>query len=125
MAKLQTKRPRLQNHTPRLNVLSGRTGSARKNKGQSSTARGYGYRWQKERAAFLVENPLCAMCSTETVPVLAEVVDHIMPHGGNEKLFWDKNNWQPLCKRCHSGAKQRIEQQNRVGGVKSPGGNPP
>lgn len=31
----------------------------------------------------------------------AEVVDHIVPHRGDEKLFWDESNWQALCKRCH------------------------
>ena len=29
------------------------------------------------------------------------VVDHIVPHRGDQKLFWDKSNWQPLCKACH------------------------
>lgn len=31
----------------------------------------------------------------------ATVVDHIIPHRGDNKLFWDKSNWQSLCKRCH------------------------
>ena len=29
------------------------------------------------------------------------VVDHIVPHRGDSNLFWDRNNWQPLCKPCH------------------------
>jgi 5-methylcytosine-specific restriction endonuclease McrA len=29
------------------------------------------------------------------------VVDHIQPHKGDETLFWDENNWQPLCRQCH------------------------
>ncbi|WP_338080605.1 HNH endonuclease signature motif containing protein [Cohnella luojiensis] len=33
--------------------------------------------------------------------VAATVVDHIKPHKGNKILFWDKNNWQPLCKQHH------------------------
>jgi 5-methylcytosine-specific restriction protein A len=33
--------------------------------------------------------------------VAASIVDHIKPHKGNKVLFWDKNNWQPLCKRHH------------------------
>jgi 5-methylcytosine-specific restriction protein A len=33
--------------------------------------------------------------------VPAIVVDHIIPHKGNYKLFWDKSNWQSLCKSCH------------------------
>ena len=31
----------------------------------------------------------------------ATVVDHIVPHRGDPKLFWDPDNWQTLCKRCH------------------------
>ena len=31
----------------------------------------------------------------------ATVVGHIIPHRGNQKLFWDEKNWQPLCKDCH------------------------
>ena len=29
------------------------------------------------------------------------VVDHIIPHKGDKVLFWDRSNWQPLCKTCH------------------------
>ena len=28
-------------------------------------------------------------------------VDHIVPHRGDHRLFWDEQNWQPLCKACH------------------------
>jgi 5-methylcytosine-specific restriction endonuclease McrA len=34
-------------------------------------------------------------------PRLAQVTDHIRPHKGNEELFYDQTNWQPLCKSCH------------------------
>lgn len=94
---------------------SGVTGSARAAKGGSSTARGYGYRWQQARARFLVAHPLCAMCSTPLSPVVAEVVDHIIPHGGNDTLFWDETNWQPLCKHCHNSVKQKHEAAARMG----------
>ena len=33
--------------------------------------------------------------------VKATVVDHIIPHRGDQKLFWDRGNWQALCKRHH------------------------
>jgi len=41
--------------------------------------------------------------------VAATVVDHITPHRGDMTLFWDKSNWQSLCKRCHDSHKQRLE----------------
>lgn len=79
----------------------------------SSAARGYGYRWQKARAQFLAENPLCTICDKTGRTVLAQVVDHIKPHRGDDALFWDRANWQPLCKQCHSSDKQRAERSGR------------
>lgn len=66
--------------------------------------RGYTTDWQKERAAFLIAHPDCARCGAP-----ATVVDHIIPHRGNKALFWDRYNWQPLCKDCHDRHKQREE----------------
>ena len=33
---------------------------------------------------------------------MATVVDHIKPHRGDKKLFWDRGNWQPLCEHHHN-----------------------
>ncbi len=63
--------------------------------------RGYDARWEKERTKFLDENPLCADHRKRGLIEAATVVDHIRPHKGDKVLFWDKNNWQPLCKSCH------------------------
>jgi hypothetical protein len=30
------------------------------------------------------------------------VVDHIVPHGGDQTLFWDAANHQTLCEPCHN-----------------------
>ncbi|WP_328595995.1 HNH endonuclease signature motif containing protein [Aureimonas psammosilenae] len=37
------------------------------------------------------------------------VVDHIIPHRMDLKLFWRRSNWQPLCQPCHSSQKQAEE----------------
>ncbi len=68
----------------------------------SASARGYGRRWQKARRIWLARYPLCAehLRQGETAP--AEVVDHIVPHKGNMKAFWDQSNWQSLCTTCHN-----------------------
>jgi 5-methylcytosine-specific restriction protein A len=29
------------------------------------------------------------------------VVDHVVPHRGDAILFWDRANWQSMCKPCH------------------------
>lgn len=79
--------------------------------GKTTAERGYGSRWQRARATFLSrsENVLCRMCQADGRVTPATVVDHVIPHGGSQTLFWDSNNWQPLCKRHHDSAKQRIE----------------
>lgn len=53
--------------------------------------------YRKRRAQFMTMHPLCAVCGEP-----ATDLDHIVPHKGNLKLFWDVNNWQSLCHRCHS-----------------------
>ena len=63
---------------------------------------GYGNEWRKASRRFLNENPLCALCKQAGRIRGSEVTDHIIPHKGDMALFWDRNNWQPLCCRCHS-----------------------
>lgn len=67
-----------------------------------SHERGYTYQWSQARELFLKAYPLCAACEKEDVLRAATVVDHIIPHRGDEFLFWDESNWQPLCASCHS-----------------------
>lgn len=68
---------------------------------ESAARRGYGRRWREASQAFLLERPLCAECARRGMTTLAAVVDHILPHRGDQDLFWDRENWQPLCKPCH------------------------
>lgn len=67
----------------------------------SPTERGYGTAWRKAREGFLRHHPLCAECDRQGRLSPATVVDHIVPHKGDRSLFWDHDNWQPLCKQCH------------------------
>lgn len=70
----------------------------------SARDRGYDSKWDVERAAFLKARPTCTRCSAP-----ATVVDHVIPHRGDMKLFWNRSNWQPLCRTCHSRWKQSQE----------------
>jgi 5-methylcytosine-specific restriction protein A len=54
-----------------------------------------------------MKNPWCVECSLNGKSVLATVVDHIRPHRGDRRLFWDRANWQGLCKRCHDAKTAR------------------
>ena len=96
-----------------------------------ATVRGYDWKWRKARAEFLAENPLCRMCEERgDPPRVAEVVDHKTPHRlaaalaskdpdrirNAQKLFWDRKNWQGLCKHDHDSIKQRLEKSGSVAG---------
>lgn len=48
-------------------------------------------------------------CKANSVIKAAELVDHIVPHKGDQR-FWDPANWQSLCDRCHKTIKQALEQ---------------
>ena len=70
----------------------------------SSTQRGYGYKWQVASKGFLRTHPLCQCpdCDEGRKRVtVATIVDHIIPHRGDMKLFWNRNNWQAMSKPCH------------------------
>lgn len=68
---------------------------------KSAASRGYGSKWRKASRQFLESHPLCVECLKNGILTKATVVDHVIPHRGNPELFWDKDNWQALCKRCH------------------------
>ena len=66
-------------------------------------------RWTRESKAFRIAHPLCRRCESKGIIRATEVTDHIRPpkvYGD----FWDKKNWQPLCKNCHD-RKTRLEDQ--------------
>jgi 5-methylcytosine-specific restriction endonuclease McrA len=54
------------------------------------------------------------MCAKQGLQVAATVVDHIKRHNGNQALFWDKTNWQPLCKQHHDSTKQMLDHGRHV-----------
>ena len=83
---------------------------------ETSTQRGYGYKWQQAREGFLKRHPLCVMCKRRGLVVGATVVDHITPHKGDMVLFWDSSNWQALCKLCHDAHKARQERGGTLPG---------
>lgn len=67
----------------------------------TASQRGYTSKWRKTSKGFLARHPLCAQCESDGRIEAAQVTDHIRPHRGDKDLFWDRSNWQPLCKKCH------------------------
>ena len=82
---------------------------------RSSTERGYTWTWTKARNAYLQDNPLCVYCGQDGRITAANVVDHIIPHQGNQELFWDsEGNWQSLCAPHHNSEKAEIEGRHKA-----------
>ena len=65
----------------------------------SAAKRGYGRKWRKESKAYLDMNPVCAECQKAGYVTKATVVDHIIPHKGDMKLFWRRSTGS----RCANG----------------------
>ncbi|MCY1348623.1 hypothetical protein D9M69_347750 [compost metagenome] len=99
MARLTTVKPRVQ-MAPSRQMATADADSWRS--GKTTNERGYTYRWQKERERFLAKHPLCKRCQAKSIVTVATDVDHVIPHRGDDALFWDESNWQPLCHPCHS-----------------------
>lgn len=59
-------------------------------------------RWLALRVRVLLEDPLCVVCAAAGQDVAAAEVDHVVPHRGDLRLFWDRANLQGLCSACHS-----------------------
>lgn len=54
-------------------------------------------RWRQMRREFLKRYPFCFICGRG-----ATIADHIVPHRGDASLFYDMENLQPMCVKCHS-----------------------
>lgn len=64
--------------------------------------------WKPLRLAQLAREPFCRVCWQERrARVRATEVDHIRPHRGDRSLFFDPENLQSLCHRCHSAKTMR------------------
>lgn len=77
----------------------------------NSYQRGYNKSWQKASRAFLQAHPLCAgpdsRCAERGKRTPSTEVDHIVPHRGSLRVFWNQDNWQALCHVCHSSKTAR------------------
>jgi 5-methylcytosine-specific restriction protein A len=63
---------------------------------RTSCQRGYGYRWQKASKLYLQAHPITVDYFHDHAGrvLVAEVVDHIIPHRGDMRLSWDPS----ICK---------------------------
>lgn len=66
--------------------------------------------WRNYCARFLAVNRRCYACGKP-----ATVVDHLVPHKGDEKLFQQLNNHIPLCERDHNYVSAKFDARYVVG----------
>jgi 5-methylcytosine-specific restriction enzyme A len=83
----------------------------------SARARGYTTKWDKARATWFRRSPLCVCCEANGVVHQASVLDHVIPHKGDQSLFWNTANWQGLCEWCDKNIKRSIENKWLIGAV--------
>ena len=99
---------------PRL-IRSKRT--PRREHRPNSSQRGYTQAWREASAAWLRQqfssgNVRCAGCGRVLDGARRDIhVDHIVPHRGDETLFWAQSNWQAMHAACH-GRKTVLESRS-------------
>jgi 5-methylcytosine-specific restriction enzyme A len=86
---------------------------------RNATERGYGRRWKTAAALFLRRHAWCDGCAVIGVRRQAELVDHIVPHRGDQRLFWNTNNWQASCAWHHNSIKAELERLYAAGKITS------
>jgi 5-methylcytosine-specific restriction enzyme A len=78
-------------------------------------------RWKKLRRQQLERDPLCRMCKARGVLKQGSVADHVTPHKGDERLFFDAENLQTLCATDHTVTKARQEHRGTLQGCDARG----
>jgi 5-methylcytosine-specific restriction enzyme A len=84
----------------------------------TATQRGYDAQWFAASALFKAHNPFCLGCLAIGLSTPTEVVDHIVPHQGDNMLFWNEANWQPACAWHYNAIKPTLERQWRAGKIR-------
>ena len=64
--------------------------------------------------------PLCEMCLKNNIVMAADAADHIVPHKGDQRLFW-YGKLQSLCLPHHNSSKQQIENKGFVNDIGNDG----
>lgn len=72
--------------------------------------------WQRLRWSVLERDLFtCTMCGRIEANTALLVADHVIPHRGDERMFWDIANIACVCAQCHNSTKQRLEKHGRFG----------
>ena len=124
MPKLKTMKPLVGTLAPRIGYAPGDEKARDRQRRDTLPWRAWykTARWQKLRWSVLVRDLFpCRECGRITADTSQLVADHKQPHRGDERLFWDAENLQCLCKTCHDSTKQRMEKGGTVDAFTSDG----
>lgn len=82
----------------------------------SARDRGYTTKWDKASKGHLDHHPLCVYCAMgawgeDPRDTPATLVDHLIPHRGDQAVFWNRADWTSSCAECHDGPKQVVERR--------------
>ena len=83
----------------------------------SAVRRGYDARWRQASNEFKRSHPFCIGCLALGHRRPTEVVDHVVPHRGNQTIFWNVAKWQASCRWHHERIKKRLEAQFEAGQI--------
>lgn len=108
MGRLSAPRPALRPAPPATRVRTERA---------PAHERGYTRRWAKVSKAYIDAHPLCLGCQAVDRIEATTLTDHVIPHRGNERLFWDPANRQPACRWHHDVIKQALERRFDAGEI--------
>lgn len=121
MAKIKTLKPLVSTMKPRLGYAKGNERERSQYRDRTQAWRSWykTSRWQKLRWSILVRDLFtCQMCGVILREGRSEkgatglrpaVCDHLIPHKGDEALFFADSNLWAVCDSCHDGACQSIE----------------
>ncbi|SFI65612.1 hypothetical protein SAMN04515648_1013 [Phyllobacterium sp. CL33Tsu] len=111
-------KPRLGTLAPRLGPTPGdsKARDRHREKTQHWRAWYHSARWQKLRLQILIrDNYTCRQTGVLLIGKArspnSPVVDHIMPHNGDETLFFDPTNLQAVSKEYHDSEKQKQDRR--------------
>ncbi|OLP56658.1 endonuclease [Rhizobium rhizosphaerae] len=116
MARLTTIKPRLSISPPRLGRAPGDEQARLRERDRNVTWRKWykTARWERLRQEILIrDNYTCrqtgVICAGKHPAPDSPVVDHVVPHRGDEALFWNPDNLQCVSKDYHDRIKQQME----------------
>lgn len=122
MGRLSTLKPRLKTLAPRIGVAPGDEQARLRERDRTVAWRAWykTARWQKLRQAVLLRDHfICqktgVLCIGRYPADNSAVVDHVIPHRGDEHLFWDEGNLQTVSKAYHDSVKQAEERASLRG----------